>query len=98
MDKDYGIYAMLIHLHHVRESRYTRGDYDASVLLLDLAQSIREAQLTRRQRQALYLVFLRDFTQRDAAHWLNISQQAVSDHVRTAIQRIAEVSEHKEVA
>ncbi|MBC9785890.1 DUF134 domain-containing protein [Heliobacterium chlorum] len=98
LDSERGIYALLTQLHHVRESRFLRGDYDASLLLLDLAQSIEEANLTHRQKQALRLVFINDFIQKDAAHWMNISQQAVSDHVRSAIQRIAQVNEGKEVA
>ncbi|WP_235911115.1 DUF134 domain-containing protein [Heliobacterium mobile] len=80
---------MLTQLYHVRESRFLRGDYETSLLLLDLAQSITEANLTLRQKQALRLDFFHDFIQKDAAHGMNISQQAVSEHVRSAIQRIA---------
>ncbi|MBC9786676.1 RNA polymerase subunit sigma-28 [Heliobacterium chlorum] len=98
LDKEEGVVALLTQLHHVRESRFLRGDYDASVLLLDLAQSIKEARLTKRQQLSLYLVYGRDMYQKEAAHWMNISQQAVSDHIRTAIQRIVEVNEKKEVA
>ncbi|WP_235918949.1 sigma factor-like helix-turn-helix DNA-binding protein [Heliomicrobium undosum] len=65
---------------------------------MDLARLIEEARLNRRQMQAMQLVFVRDWTQKDAAHWMNISQQAVSNHIRTAIQRIAQVNEREEAA
>jgi DNA-binding CsgD family transcriptional regulator len=96
-DRAYGIYALLAHIHYLRESRFLRGDYEASILLLDFYRSLRDANLTRRQRQILYLVFVEDMTQQDVAMLLNISQQAVSDHVGVAVKKIALTNRLKEV-
>lgn len=96
LDRSYGIYALLYHLHYIREMRFTRGDYDASNLLIDFNKSLEEANLTDRQRRVLYYVFFCDMNQRDAAHLLQISQQAVSDHVYSAIARVALLNERKE--
>lgn len=96
LDRGYGVYALLYHLHYIREMRFTRGDYDASNLLLDFCQSLEEAKLTERQRRVLFYVFILDMTQKDAAHLLQISQQAVSDHVYSAIAKIALLNERKE--
>lgn len=96
LDRSYGIYALLYQLHYIREMRFTRGEYDASNLLIDFSKSLEEANLTDRQISVLYYVFVRDMTQKDAAHLLHISQQAVSDHVYSAIARIALLNEKKE--
>ena len=53
---------MLSQIHHVRESRFIRGDYEASVLLLDFEKSMEEAGLTERQKQVIYQVFEKDLT------------------------------------
>lgn len=96
LDRSYGIYALLYHLHYIREMRFTRGDFDACNLLIDLAESLEDANLTERQREVLYYVFVHDMTQGDTAHLLQISQQAVSDHVYSAIAKIALLNERRE--
>jgi len=96
LDRSYGVYALLYHLHYVREMRFTRGDYDASLLLIDFDESLLEAKLTERQRRVLHYVFELDMTQQEAANLLNISQQAVSDHINSAIARVALLNKQKE--
>ncbi|QGG47684.1 sigma factor-like helix-turn-helix DNA-binding protein [Heliorestis convoluta] len=98
MDRDYGIYALLLNFYHLREARYIRGEYDASVLLLDFYNSLHEAKLTKRQKEILYHVFIKDMMQQEVAGKLNITQQAVSDHVNAAIRKIATLNRRKEVA
>lgn len=97
IDRAYGVYAVLAHIHYLRESRFLRGDYEASILLLDFYESLEDANLTQRQRQILHLVFEEDLTQQEVAMLLNISQQAVSDHVGTAVKKIALTNRLKEV-
>jgi DNA-directed RNA polymerase specialized sigma24 family protein len=73
------------------------GDYDAVVLLADLATAIAMAGLTERQRQALRLVYEEDLTQEEAGkrltgpNGLGIRQDVVSYHVDRAIEAVAEV-------
>jgi predicted DNA-binding protein YlxM (UPF0122 family) len=76
--------------------RFLRGDYDASILLLDLERSKREAKLTDRQIDVLFLVFELDMTQQEVAQHFNITQQGVSDHIKGAIRRIARYNRKKE--
>ena len=97
IDTQKGVLAILSHIHHIREGRFTRGDYDASILLIDFEQSQQEANLTARQRQIINLVFELDMYQEEAANILGISQQAVSDHVNALVRRIAVVNRQKEV-
>lgn len=88
VDTEAGILALLSNIHHVRELRFLSGDYDASILLLDFAASIEGAELTQKQRQALYLVFEQDLKQVDAGKIMGISQQAVNDHIAAAVKKI----------
>ncbi|BAF60327.1 hypothetical protein PTH_2146 [Pelotomaculum thermopropionicum SI] len=64
-------------------------------MLIDFADSMEEANLTRRQKQVIYLVFGKDLPQKEVARLLNISQQAVSDHVNTVVNKIAQVNRLK---
>lgn len=89
LDTSDGVRALLDNLHHVRESRFQRGDYDAAILLLDFLHSFENAKLTARQRQVLALTFELDQKQEAVAEMLGISQQGVSDHVNAGIKKIA---------
>jgi RNA polymerase sigma factor (sigma-70 family) len=89
MDTSDGVRALLDNIHHVREQRFQRGDYDAAILLLDLNDSFNSAKLTARQRQVLSLSFELDLKQEEVASLLGISQQGVSDHVNAGIKKIA---------
>src|SRR5699024_8980406 len=67
------------------------GDYDATVILIDLAEAIERARLTRRQRQALYYVYVWDLTQEKAAEYMNgVTRQNVADLLAKAEAAIAE--------
>lgn len=96
LDRAAGVYALLYRINEIREMRFIRGDYAASILLMDLGQSLIEARLTFRQREILYFVFEQGLTQQEVALYFNISQQAVSDHIRNAIRRIARLNRKKE--
>ncbi|MCW2279294.1 sigma factor-like helix-turn-helix DNA-binding protein [Heliophilum fasciatum] len=96
IDKERGIYALLLNVHKLREMRFRRGDYAASDLLTDFTHSILEADLTVRQQLVIYLVYFRGFTQQEVARQLSITQQGVSDHINAAVARIATVNRKKE--
>jgi predicted DNA-binding protein (UPF0251 family) len=67
------------------------GDYDAVVLLADLATAIAMAQLTGRQSEALRLVYEEDLTQEEAGKRLGVNRIVVLEHVEKAIEAISEV-------
>ena len=96
LDRFYGVSALLQNIHYIREMRFTRGDYDASILLIDFVDSLHEAELTDRQKFVLQLIFIEGKSQYEVARKLNITQQAVSDHINSAIARIAAVNKQKE--
>lgn len=76
---------------HALNLRAEAGDYAAIDVLADLGTAIKRAGLTRRQREALHYVYVRDMTQVDAGKVMGVSRQNVSDFVSGAETKIAEV-------
>ncbi|MFD2704651.1 sigma factor-like helix-turn-helix DNA-binding protein [Salibacterium lacus] len=84
----------LLRDHHALAARQYLGDYDATVILEDLRAAIGRARLTRRQRQAVYYVYVRDMTQERAAVRMDLSDKsAVSLLLARAESDIAAVYE-----
>jgi hypothetical protein len=73
--------------------RFERGDYAASDVLIDLANAIKAAGLTPRQREALRLYYIEDMTLEDvgAAMGLASGRKRASRLVITGLNRIAAV-------
>jgi DNA-directed RNA polymerase specialized sigma24 family protein len=88
---------ILLSDYHALVNRQYMGDYDAVVLLADLATAIAMAGLTERQSEALRLVYEEDLTQEEAGkrltgpNGLGIRQDVVSYHVDRAVEAVAEV-------
>ncbi|MDR7001581.1 sigma factor-like helix-turn-helix DNA-binding protein [Neobacillus niacini] len=90
LDNPLGLRILLSDYHALLNRQY-QGDYDAVVLLADLSTAIELAALTRRQAEALRLVYELDLTQEEAGRRMGVSQQAVEQHVNNAIEAISEV-------
>jgi DNA-directed RNA polymerase specialized sigma24 family protein len=73
-------------------NRQYQGDYDATVLLVDLRKAIEMAQLTGRQSEALRLVYEEDLTQEEAGKRMGgLAKDAVNHLLDRAIEAISEV-------
>ncbi|HDR8522600.1 sigma factor-like helix-turn-helix DNA-binding protein [Bacillus toyonensis] len=92
LDNPKSVDLLLRHLPYMEERRYN-GDYDASIVLLDLETAISQADLTDRQRQVLHLVYFEDMKQRDVAISLGITAPTVNLYKRLLAQKIAAVFE-----
>jgi DNA-directed RNA polymerase specialized sigma24 family protein len=77
--------------YHAFQARQYLGDYEAVVVLADLAEAVRLAGLTDRQRQAIELVYGEDLTQKEAGRRMGISQPAVTYHIDDAVEKIANI-------
>jgi DNA-directed RNA polymerase specialized sigma24 family protein len=77
--------------YHALKIRQYQGDYDATVILADLATAIEAAKLTVRQRQALRLVYEEDLTQEDAGRAMGLARESVKAYVEDALEKIAEI-------
>jgi len=84
--------AILTNMHALKQRRYV-GDLNASDTLIDLERAIDMAQLTKRQQEALALVYDVGLTQKQAADVMGTSQQAVADSIKAATNEIDEVYE-----
>jgi DNA-directed RNA polymerase specialized sigma24 family protein len=77
--------------YHAFKARQYLGDYEAVVVLADLAEAVRLAGLTDRQRQALALVYDEDLTQVEAGRRMGVGQDVVSYHLDKAAEAIADI-------
>lgn len=84
--------AVLTNLHALRQRRYV-GDLDASDTLIDFERALALAKLTKRQAEALNLVYGADLTQVKAGERLGIGQNTVSELVKDGINAIDDVYE-----
>lgn len=90
LDSVDGVYAVLQNLHAIRTYSESQSDYYATDILADIELAIQNVKLSKRQREILDLVFEQELTQCEASEVLGISQQAVSQHINTIVQRVAD--------
>lgn len=84
--------AILSNLHALKERRYV-GDLDASDTLIDFERALALAKLTKRQSEAIRLVYDVGLTQKLAGIRLGIGQNTVSELVNDGTNAIDEVYE-----
>jgi predicted DNA-binding protein (UPF0251 family) len=77
--------------YHAFQARQYLGDYEAVVVLADLAEAVRLANLTQRQIEALNLVYEADLTQVEAGKRMGVHRVVVQEHVEKACEAIADV-------
>lgn len=80
----------------IEESLLYAGGIDQLNLLIDLELLLEEAKLTERQMQVVDLYYCKQYTQEEVSRVLNVSQQAVLDHIKKAKQKINKVLERWE--
>lgn len=86
-----GVKRLLTDLHRLRSARFERGDYAASDILIDLDSAIIAANLTIRQRQAVYYVYEEDMRHEDAGAVMGVTQEAVTQFISSGLSRVASV-------
>jgi DNA-directed RNA polymerase specialized sigma subunit len=85
---------ILLSDYHALVNRQYMGDYDAVVILIDLATAIAKAGLTDKQRTALALVYGEDLTQEEAGKRLICTKQTVNRLINIATVKIARIYEY----
>lgn len=90
LDSADGLRILLSDYHSLINRQY-QGDYDACVILIDLATAIAKAGLTDRQRMALRLVYEEDLTQAEAGKRMGLARTTIETYEGHAIDKIAEV-------
>ncbi|GEK57161.1 hypothetical protein CHL76_02380 [Marinococcus halophilus] len=95
-EKDYpletpeGVYALFVDYDHVKSSAYDKTDFDAVDLLIDFDKACSKVCKTERQGTAIYLVFTKHLTQREAAERMGISQQAIHQLIWNVINKVSQ--------
>ncbi|WP_163530953.1 sigma factor-like helix-turn-helix DNA-binding protein [Halobacillus ihumii] len=84
-----GVYALFEDYFYVKVSAYDKSDFDAIDLLIDFEIAFNQIGTTLRQREAIYYVFVKDLTQREAAEKMGITQQAVHQLVWNVINKVS---------
>lgn len=84
--------AILTIMHALKQRRYV-GDLNASDTLIDLERAIGMAQLTKRQQEALALVYDVGLTQKQAGAHMGIAQKNISELIERATEELDEVYE-----
>lgn len=79
--------------YHALKARTYVGDLDAICTLVDLERALAMAGLTKRQAEALRLVYGEDLTQASAGKRMGIAQKNVKENIDAAIVRLDEVYE-----
>ena len=80
---------LLNDIHLIRELRYSRGDYVASDMIMDLDNAILDAELTDKQLEAVRLYYIDEMEQKDVAYAMGISRQVAGKHISRALVKIA---------
>lgn len=81
---------LLADIHRVQERQYLKGDYSATIELVDLERAIERAELTERQAEALRLVYFEDLEQAEAGVRMGVSRATVTQYISNAIRKLAE--------
>lgn len=84
--------AILSNLHALKERRYV-GDLDASDTLIDFERALALAKLTKRQSEAIRLVYDVGLTQKQAAMEMGVTQPTLAEFLKLAAEELDEVYE-----
>lgn len=86
-----GVEKILKDIYHLRSSAFTRSDFAAIDLLLDLCTAIEKANLSKRQRETLYYLYILGYSQRETAAILGVDEPVISIPKTAALRKIAKV-------
>jgi DNA-binding CsgD family transcriptional regulator len=93
LDNAVGVSLLLRQIHALNKRKYD-GDYSASDVLIDLDTAIQRANLTARETEALKYVYGDDLTQAEAGVAMGIERTTVTDTLKRAHEKIADVYEY----
>lgn len=86
-----GVAILLTDIHDIRKRIFERGDVAGVDIMLDLVTAIEKAKLTERQKQVIYYVYERAYSEREAAELLGIHNATLHLHKTTALAKIVAV-------
>lgn len=87
---DEGIAVLLKDIYRLNESRWYKGDIDATAIIADLKTALDSDCLTPRMRQVVALYYFVGLTEGETAEVLNLTQQLINTSLKSAIERVSE--------
>ncbi|WP_050632332.1 sigma factor-like helix-turn-helix DNA-binding protein [Bacillus andreraoultii] len=85
-----GVAALLQNYRYVKSAALDRSDFDAINILVDFERVFDKVTLTKRQKEAIRLVYEEKLTQQEAGEVLGITQQAVGQLLQAVARKISE--------
>lgn len=85
-----GAASLMSNLYYLKSAAYDKSDFNAVDILIDFKSIFEKVKFTKRQKQALDLVFFKGYTQTEAGQKLGISQQAVAQTIKASTQKISD--------
>lgn len=89
-----GIAALLRDINSLSESRWYKGDIDATTILADLKQALDSSCLTPRMRQVVALYYFAQLTEEEVADILGVNRITVNEAIDTALERVSTFMEY----
>lgn len=89
-----GIAALLRDINGLSESRWYKGDIEATTILADLKQALDSSCLTPRMRQVVALYYFAQMIEEEVAEVLSVSQQAINSALESALERVSAYMEY----
>lgn len=98
LDTEAGVSKLLYAFTQVRESTYYGADFGAVDLILDLEEALNNIKMTDTQRRLIHLHYFIGYKQVEivkilAKEGVTITQQGISDNLKTINRRIAKFHE-----
>lgn len=84
-----GVAAFLANYNYVKSTAIDRSDFDAINLLVDFESVLDRVRLTKRQKEAIRLVYEEGLTQKEAGEMLGITQQAVGQLLQAVARKVS---------
>lgn len=85
-----GINSFLVNYRYVHAAALDKGDMDAVILMADFNEAFSKVSITKKQYEALYLVFYKGLNQREASEEMECSKQAVQQLIHSSTMKISE--------
>ena len=95
MEEPKGVYEFFCWYPHITSAAYDRGDMNALMMIVDFEEALNHVKFTKRQKEAMVLVFVEGKSQRQAGEIMNVTQQAIQRFLFLATGKIAKQYAHK---
>lgn len=84
-----GVETFLLNYHNLKSSAFSKGDYDALIMLVDFELALLESELTVLELVTLERVFIEDLKRVDVAEEMGVTKQTIQTRITRATEKLA---------